>query len=312
MIRTHSYVEVNHPSPAPRNIVFFGETGVGKSSIINMLLEMSEERFDDAVASVSSAALGCTLVSTKYPCRLGDEMFILWDTAGLVEGEFGNVTGAQAEQNLAELLRSMEGGGVSLLVYCTRARRFRTVIKHHYELFFEKTCERRVPIVLVVNGLENETRMEDWWSRNAWEFETRGIQFTEHACIASTRGKAIPGEKGRAFDEEYEESSLILRGHITSCCAPHNIRITSPKDAASWAAHWKHATQGLKGVPRKLGKMVPEIPGSWIPTPECIVDDKHQPVYVATGVPPRERYFEPAAQCREVYGEGIPMHPMHL
>ncbi|TEB33774.1 hypothetical protein FA13DRAFT_1707991 [Coprinellus micaceus] len=244
---------------------------LAKSAIINMLREKSEEKLDDAIAVVSNAALGCTLVSTKYPCRLCDEVLMLWDTAGLVEGEFGNVTAGQAEDNLASLLQNMEGGGVSLLVYCIRARRFRTIIKSHYELFFEKTCGRAIPIVLVVTGLENEEFMEDWWVRNEREFRRRGIEFTGHACITSTRGKAVQGG-GHVFDDEYEESVRHLQGAILSSATSANVQIAGSK-ASSWAPWTSSMQKTLSGGWKRLGKI-----GSG-----QIVDDTAAVVYTTTG-----------------------------
>jgi GTPase SAR1 family protein len=278
-----SWLQVEAP---PRNIIFFGETGVGKSAIINMLREKSQEQFDDAIAVVSNAALGCTLVSTRYPCRLCDEVLMLWDTAGLVEGEFGNVTAGRAEDNLVGLLQTMEGG-VSLLVYCIRARRFRTIIKSHYELFFEKTCGRKVPIVLVVTGLENEEFMEDWWVRNQQEFRRRGIHFTGHACITSTRGKAMAGG-GHVFDDEYEESFKHLRGVIFNCySAPIKIQSSGSK-GPSLPTFKEISARAWEFAKKKIGKATPDISSFFIsePSNDNIVDDTHQPVYNTAGVRP--------------------------
>ncbi|KAJ3538867.1 hypothetical protein NMY22_g4991 [Coprinellus aureogranulatus] len=214
------------PPVAPRNIVFFGETGVGKSAIINMLREGTPDECEVGEATVSNAALGCTLVSTKYPCTIGNNKYLLWDTAGLVEGDYGKVTAAQAEGNLVALLRGM--GGVSLLVYCIRGRRYRPVVKDHYDLFCDKTCRRRVPTLLVVTGLENEENMEDWWARNQEQFTEHGVSFHASVCITSTRGKAIAG--GHVYDVEYEQSVQLLRQQMTACCSPDNVSIPALKE----------------------------------------------------------------------------------
>ena len=50
---------------SPRNIIIFGETGTGKSSLINMLS-------NSQMAEVSNLAVGCTFQSNPYPIILDD------------------------------------------------------------------------------------------------------------------------------------------------------------------------------------------------------------------------------------------------
>ena len=50
--------------PSIRNIIVFGQTGVGKSSIINMLQ-------GEAVATTSDGAYGCTAKSAYHEVTLG-------------------------------------------------------------------------------------------------------------------------------------------------------------------------------------------------------------------------------------------------
>jgi len=52
-----------HLDPTIPNIIVFGETGTGKSSIINMLEGRS-------IAGVSSGASGCTFYSCPYEVKL--------------------------------------------------------------------------------------------------------------------------------------------------------------------------------------------------------------------------------------------------
>ncbi|KAF6749759.1 hypothetical protein DFP72DRAFT_536609 [Ephemerocybe angulata] len=244
---TDTPLKPSQPQPGPRNVVFFGETGVGKSSIINMLREISdsppspptnpspeETPAPPEKAAISNGALGCTVANTSYTVYLSDPptpdsgnsepaasvQYTLWDTAGLVEGESGSVVSGQAEENLARLLEKV-GGGVSLLVFCIRGRRFRAILQHHYDLIYRRTCwHKRVPIILVVNGLENETgRMDDWWATHRVEFKRNKMRFERVACVVSTRGKAVKGGgKGHILDEEYEVSLQVLRAIIRSKC----------------------------------------------------------------------------------------------
>ncbi|KAF7987024.1 hypothetical protein HWV62_131 [Athelia sp. TMB] len=69
---------------APTNIVVFGESGAGKSSLINMIAGCN-------IAETTNTARGCTFSSTAYDVIIGASHFRLWDTAGMDENERGSV-----------------------------------------------------------------------------------------------------------------------------------------------------------------------------------------------------------------------------
>ncbi|KAF9444549.1 hypothetical protein P691DRAFT_778179 [Macrolepiota fuliginosa MF-IS2] len=191
---------------APKNIVIFGETGTGKSSLINMLS-------DDSVATVSNSALGCTFESASYPVTIHGKDYVLWDTAGLNEGEAGSIPAGEALHHLRDLVDKLKDG-LSLLVYCIRGARYRDIIKVNHDLFKEIICQGEVPIVIVVTGLENEENMEDWWVENEKEYTgpPRNMRFEGHACITTSKGKK------NMFEEEYEESKKVVRALIRDKC----------------------------------------------------------------------------------------------
>jgi GTPase Era involved in 16S rRNA processing len=172
------------------NVIVFGETGAGKSSIINMLA-------GGDVAKVSSSSSGCTFESKSYPlgstCRL-------FDTVGLNEGKQGTVSPTEAVVNLYKLIRSLEDG-VNLLVYCVRGPRIRETMVNNYKMFYSVFCKEQVPIVLVVTGLENEESMETWWDENQSAFTEHGMHFSGHVCGTATKGK------NNHFADEYKETS---------------------------------------------------------------------------------------------------------
>ncbi|XP_006457090.1 hypothetical protein AGABI2DRAFT_195962 [Agaricus bisporus var. bisporus H97] len=188
----------------PGNIVIFGETGTGKSSLVNMLS-------DDNVAMVSNLATGCTFESTPHAVFIDGVPYTLWDTAGLNEGNTGSVPADQALHYLRDLVDKLKDG-VSLLVYCIRGSRYRDIIKVNYDLFTEIICQGEVPVVIVVTGLENEERMEGWWEENAKEFTDRGMLFQSHACVTTSKGKK------NMFEAEYEESKHTVRNLIKDFC----------------------------------------------------------------------------------------------
>ncbi|KAJ3521893.1 hypothetical protein NMY22_g12121 [Coprinellus aureogranulatus] len=154
--------------PKRHKIVFFGETGVGKSSIINMLLGSDQ-------AEVSSDAEGCTAKCTSYRVRINEEEYELWDTIGLNEGEQGNIPDIKAASSLYHQLRKLsDTGGVNLLVFCMRGPRVTTAGHRNWLLFHDVICDGKVPAVIVVTHLELED-MDTWWSRNELVFARYNI-----------------------------------------------------------------------------------------------------------------------------------------
>ncbi|KAH7913272.1 P-loop containing nucleoside triphosphate hydrolase protein [Hygrophoropsis aurantiaca] len=175
------------PPKALRNIVIFGESGVGKSSLINACA-------GESVAQTSSGASGCTFEYSRYEITIGNETFGIWDTIGLDEGSYGRVPATQAEDNLKKLLHDLaKASGVDLLVYCVRGARMRKALQRNYTLFHSAICRKKVPIALVVTGLENhEGDMESWWKDNGHEFQKLNMHFCGHACVTTLNQAVVP------------------------------------------------------------------------------------------------------------------------
>ncbi|KAF7975260.1 hypothetical protein HWV62_10134 [Athelia sp. TMB] len=189
-----------------RNVVIFGETGAGKSSVVNLIA-------GKALADVRSSASGCTFKSASYEDMVDDMVIRMHDTVGLNEGQEGTVSARDAIIELYQLIKGLEEG-ISLLVFCVRGR-IKDTTKKNYRMFFEGLCQKQVPIILLVTGLElEEPDMESWWSRNAQEFNSVNMIFAGHACITSTKGKERNGRF--MYDQEYSESRARTRSLISS------------------------------------------------------------------------------------------------
>lgn len=203
---------MNKTWPLERNIVIFGDSGSGKSSVINAIAQTQ-------LAKTSSSATGCTFAHQRYRVEISGQTFVLFDTAGLNEGTAGTVPAAKADENLKSLLHELmspRSDGIGLLVYCVRSTRARRALIRNYNIFYSAICRKKVPIVVVVTGLENEPDMESWWGANEKEFKNRGMHFEDHACVTTLRKH--PGISD-VFTRRIEESSETLRNLIVNNCS---------------------------------------------------------------------------------------------
>ncbi|KAJ3860828.1 hypothetical protein EV359DRAFT_48408 [Lentinula novae-zelandiae] len=192
------------------NIILFGSTGCGKSSIINMLLG------HDA-APTSSGAVGCTFENSVYVTRMEEKEYRIYDTTGLDEGDAGTVVSKDALVKLYKLLRNLEDG-ITLLVYCMRGPRITEALQRNYIVFYDGFCQKKVPIVLAVTALEDqEPDMESWWTENKDAFQKYGMEFSGHACMTATRGKKMRNGEFRN-QAEYSESQVVMRDLIVKHC----------------------------------------------------------------------------------------------
>ncbi|KDR80470.1 hypothetical protein GALMADRAFT_1201748 [Galerina marginata CBS 339.88] len=186
-------------SPTP-NIVLFGESGCGKSSIVNMIAGRE-------LAAVSSSVNGCTFTSARYEVDIQGTLFNVYDTAGLDEGDNGTVPKQAATVQLFRLLKTLDTG-INLLVFCVRGK-IKPGTHKNWRLFHEIICRRQVPIVLAITGLEDEENMDEFWVRNKEAFQKYRMYPQGVGCITATRGRRLKSGVHR-LDEEYEESKVKM------------------------------------------------------------------------------------------------------
>jgi energy-coupling factor transporter ATP-binding protein EcfA2 len=203
----------------------FGETGVGKSSIINMLAGAT-------IAATCNDAGACTFDNTRYELPINDYWVNVYDTISLNTPQHTKAPGPRAIAMLFKLIRALSGSdGIDFLVMTVRAPASPTGLTlKNYELFHKIFCQERVPVLFVVTGLEYENPMEGWWGRNRQVFEDYGMVFGAHACVTATKGKRLPSG-GYPLQSEYDSSRETLRNAISSLC-----RRNEPwkEDADAW------------------------------------------------------------------------------
>ncbi|KAH7888325.1 P-loop containing nucleoside triphosphate hydrolase protein [Phlebopus sp. FC_14] len=189
--------------PNTINIILFGETGVGKSSVINLIAGAP-------VADVSPDVEGCTMASKEYKFTVDSKKYCIWDTVGLEEPEMGiNGYLDAIVKALVLINRLTDAGGVNLLLFCMRGNRVTATTQSNYRLFYEVLCGKQVPIALVITHLERETHMEDWWSRNEKSIEKYGIKSAGHACVT--------GVDDRRENGKYAQSRVAIHELLKNC-----------------------------------------------------------------------------------------------
>ena len=174
------------------NIILFGEGGVGKSSIINLLA-------GEDIAMTSPDAMGCTLESTRYTLPALWRTVNIWDTVGLGEAEISDTNYYSAIVKAHTLIQQIQAaGGLNLLLFCiSGGHRISGAVVSNYRLFYEVLCGGRTPIAVVVTKLELEKgKMDGWWKRNESHIEKCGLKFSGHACVTGLR-EHPKAEEGR-------------------------------------------------------------------------------------------------------------------
>jgi len=186
-------------SMSTKNIVLFGETGAGKSSVVNLMAGKD-------IAETSPDMTRSTMHWKEYPMTFDKYHYKVFDTIGLEEPQLGIEEYIEAIVNARNLIMKLdERGGIDLLLFCVRAGRVSATIQNNYRLFYEWLCEKKVPIVLVLTGLEREEKMEDWWTRNEATFAKYEIKVNGHACI--TAANKLDGR----HQELYQQSRQLIR-----------------------------------------------------------------------------------------------------
>lgn len=177
------------------NVVIFGESGVGKSSIINML-------FDKDIADTSDAAIGCTFETKLYKGTRDGYSFNIYDTAGLNESDKGRVKPDQAVGNLMKLVRHLEEG-IHLLIMCMKKGRINNAIANNYQLFYDGIFGKNVPILLVVTHCELDDPIDSWKQKNKSLLRsTFKMDFSDIICVTTLN----KGKHAVKFQEEYKAS----------------------------------------------------------------------------------------------------------
>ncbi|KAG2033523.1 kinase-like domain-containing protein [Suillus americanus] len=201
----------------PLNVLLFGETGVGKSSIIDLIMGRDVPR-----TSPDQEIRTGTLQHTPHEVCLGDRRFKLWEVSSL--GSMGFFRTLSAKWLLKKSYNKLyRDDGVYLLLYCMRGSRPQRALIRDYKIFTDivgstATVAGGVPVAAVVTSLEDfPTDMDMWWVKNKDNLESLGMRFSAHACITSLPDDphASPAMRARRHRSEQVIRRLIYDSYHT-------------------------------------------------------------------------------------------------
>ena len=201
----------------PLNVVFFGETGVGKSSVIDLIV-------GHPIANVGSGLDPCTLDPRAYKISTGMQQFQIWDTVGFEPVSIRHdLPGSRAAMTATQLIRRLSReGGIDLIVFVKTCSRLTPSELNCYRLFREVLCGGKVPAALVVTHLESYNPMESWWEVNGQALlKSIGGIVIGHACITSLSSY---DPDGMQLDKKLLESRLSVQAMLEDCVSSRSRR----------------------------------------------------------------------------------------
>ncbi|KAH7887158.1 hypothetical protein F5I97DRAFT_1110515 [Phlebopus sp. FC_14] len=200
-------------SKSPRKdayvIALFGQTGVGVSSLVNLIV-------GHPVATYSVDTKPCTLSVTDHDVSWDNKQFRLYEVPGF-GGHFSDTDIIDSIQSLEEKV------GIDLLVYCLRKKR-ETLMPENLKKIRAK-MPAGIPIVAVVTELERyKGDMASWWTipseggkvANGKTLEDMGMTFADHACVTTLPPEDVA--QNTTFRERRSHSENVVKNLVAKHC----------------------------------------------------------------------------------------------
>ncbi|KAF8840570.1 hypothetical protein BDN67DRAFT_968409 [Paxillus ammoniavirescens] len=197
----------------PYVVVIFGHTGVGVSSLVNLIAGIP-------VSDYHPDSQTCTNKSKRHLVTLpgSEKQFCLFE-----------VPGFRGNPNifLNEIRRLEREEVIDLFIYCLRKQKS-TVIPHVVRSITEDITGGEVPIAAVVTELEKfeGSSMEEWWTTslekgktngNTLESMHNGMVFNAHACVTTLPRKDT--DLVKSLRKRRDDSEEVVWRLIKEQCA---------------------------------------------------------------------------------------------
>ncbi|KAF8554953.1 hypothetical protein OG21DRAFT_965013 [Imleria badia] len=173
----------------PYVVVIFGRTGVGVSSLVNLIV--GHPTSNDHPNAKTRTQKPKPRVNPPVTLTGSNKQFCLYEVPGF--------TGHSSDAKILEAIRDIEDNeGIDLFIYCLRQLKA-TVIPGVVRYIRESVAGPDVPMIAVVTELERfeaEGGMEDWWDAPLEDGSTNGTSiermcfggratFDAHACVTT-------------------------------------------------------------------------------------------------------------------------------
>ena len=189
-----------------KRVLIFGQSGVGKSSMINALANSKLQVLDGAV--------GTTFESEEVSFKdSSNQEILLIDTVGLSESATGTSSSIDSFIKLKNLLKKSTCG-FNLMIFVTTKDRITGNDKANIELFKTILGDDKVPVIMVVNKSENledcknmvlDLESNHWVTKNLLYIE----QVYGKDCFACIKSTSFPCTKGDDLTFSEEEKKLV-------------------------------------------------------------------------------------------------------
>ncbi|KAF8123363.1 hypothetical protein EV363DRAFT_1180220, partial [Boletus edulis] len=196
------------------HVIFMGETGSGKSSLIGMIA-------DNNHALVSPDGRPRTSPFVSYDVSIEGRTYRLWDSPGFTKASqswllrrFNQATESSLQLFLQERHRR---GQLDLFVLCMRGNRTPAEMSKIYDIFRRTNRHTTIPVVVAVTHLEKvKPTMDAWWQNHKRELADRGVVFDGHACLTCLSPHRLRDASQQAIrrliSTEYQPRALPERG----------------------------------------------------------------------------------------------------
>ena len=183
-------------------ILVIGHTGVGKSSIVNLLMKREE-------AAVNNNAVGCTFESKAYQVVFEDGFYEIIDTVGLNENTQGTVPLNRALRELTRFIRKNKRG-FSCILFVMRQGRIDNMFEQNYRLFYGALLKMVVPAILFVNHCEDDEPMNQWIidqnnSNMLQSYGFRAIVCGTTKNVTERSANYLPALRDKTYDRLWKE-----------------------------------------------------------------------------------------------------------
>jgi predicted GTPase len=193
-------------------ILVIGQTGAGKSSLVNLLAGKK-------VAKVSDGAKGCTFQFETYQVDYNGEIFELIDTVGLNEGTAGTVKPKEAMKMLIKFIKGNKRGFSCILFVMPKGRITDSFEKNHI-LFCQTLLHGQTPSILFLGHCESDDPMNTWIKNEENKAALQLYNFSDIVC-----GTA---QEGGRFAKLVEPLRNETRAHLWESIIEHMLETPRP------------------------------------------------------------------------------------